>query len=347
MAENGGAGIERFRRNLTVMVEMQGGEKLTTMEVLRAVKKDCGTVVGCRARDAGRLEITMETEDGRMRLMDGIKVRNVRILGKEMNDNEMVVSFLNLPVYIEDGLILDRLREWGVSAVSDIKRRRWPGTDVADGTRFMKVKFTDEVRSLPYSTRFNTIEGVEHFRVLHDRQERVCRLCIKPGHIYRECPELKCFKCGERGHYARECRRTEEEEEVAEVQTEDERDGRGEDPAKTDGADGATEPKDGEAEGLVAGAEEESQLEGIREEMTEAAEELTRQEEMVVGGGQVSGASRLAEEGGETGEAAEGRRDDGHDLDVEEMEEGKPTGEKRKAETLKNGGASEGMRKKL
>ena len=43
--------------------------------------------------------------------------------------------------------------------VSPIKRRMWPGTDIADGTRFLKVKFTETVKSLPYSTKFDTLEG--------------------------------------------------------------------------------------------------------------------------------------------------------------------------------------------
>lgn len=65
------------------------------------------------------------------------------------------------------------------------------------------------------------IEGKEYFRVTHDRQVHVCRLCIKTGHLIRECPEFKCFTCGKVGHYARECgertaRVTEEEGEQSE-----------------------------------------------------------------------------------------------------------------------------------
>ncbi|CAL8238711.1 unnamed protein product, partial [Lota lota] len=34
---------------------------------------------------------------------------------------------------------------------------------------------------------------------------KVCRLCIQPGHILRECPDFTCHKCKRQGHYAREC----------------------------------------------------------------------------------------------------------------------------------------------
>jgi len=84
--------------------------------------------------------------------------------------------------------------------------------DILEGTSFCKVQFTDVVQSLPYSTRFETLEGAEYFRVIHDQQVKVCRMCIEPGHILRECPDFKCRKCGKQGHYARECYRREQQE---------------------------------------------------------------------------------------------------------------------------------------
>lgn len=145
----------------------------------------------------------MTNQTGKSRLMDGFKIGTTNIIAKELCNDELVVSFLGLPAYISDEDILEKLHGWGVSAVSPIKRRMWPGTRIADGTRFVKVKFNETVQSLPYSARFNTATEQEHFRVLHDRQ--VCRICIQPGHILRECPEFMCHKCGVQGHYAREC----------------------------------------------------------------------------------------------------------------------------------------------
>ncbi len=53
-----------------------------------------------------------------------------------------------------------------------------------------KVKFTGHRQSLPYSTKFETVGGVEHFRVIHDRQVKCCHLCIQPGHVVRDWSEL-------------------------------------------------------------------------------------------------------------------------------------------------------------
>ncbi|XP_045920019.1 uncharacterized protein LOC123979952 [Micropterus dolomieu] len=165
------------------------------MEVLKEVKKKCGEVIGCRVRGERTYEVTMKDEEGKTKLMNGLRVKGALVHARDIISTDMVVSFINLPVYMEDDKIVSRLNEWGVRQMSPIKRRMWPGTEIADGTRFLKVRFTEEVRSLPYSTKVETLRGTEYFRVIHDRQMRVCRLCIKPGHVFRDCPEFKCFRC--------------------------------------------------------------------------------------------------------------------------------------------------------
>ncbi|KAJ8006284.1 hypothetical protein DPEC_G00126690 [Dallia pectoralis] len=54
------------------------------------------------------------------------------------------------------------------------------------------------------------MEGPEYFRVIHDRQVKVCRVCIQPGHVVRECPDFFCRRCKAQGHYARECNQQQE-----------------------------------------------------------------------------------------------------------------------------------------
>lgn len=176
------------------------------MELLRGINEVCGAVNGCRFKGDKKSEITMNHTKGKERLIDGFKIKNCQILARDLNNDELVVSFMNLPVYITDEDIHEKLNGWGVKATTPIKRRRWPGTEIADGTRFCKVKFFDTVQSLPYSTKFETLEGAEYFRVIHNRPVKVCRICIQPGHVLRDCPEFTCYKCDKQGHYARECK---------------------------------------------------------------------------------------------------------------------------------------------
>ncbi len=80
-----------------------------------------------------------------------------------------------------------------------------PGTDIEDGTRFLKVRFPKEVASLLYSTKLETAEGQQYFRVMHSHQVKTCRLCTSLGHLLKDCPDFKCYECEERRHFARDC----------------------------------------------------------------------------------------------------------------------------------------------
>ena len=192
-------------KDLVINVDIEGDDIVTMIDLLKAVELTCGRVLGCRTKNGKRWELTMSNTKGKERLLDGFKIKNSRIVATELIRNIRVVSFLNLPLYITDDEIRDKLSQWGVEPASNIRRRKWAGTEIFDGTRFLKVKFPESVSSLPYSTKFDTLEGSEYFRVLHDQQAKVCRLCLQPGHILRECPEFCCYRCKKQGHYAREC----------------------------------------------------------------------------------------------------------------------------------------------
>ena len=196
---------QKYDKDLTVILELQGTIPVSAMELMRAVRALCGGLVACRATGQRAYEVTLSHIKGKERILDGFKIGETVIHAKGLHNDELVVSFLNLPAYITDEEILAKLESWGVGAVSPIRRRMWPGTKVADGTRFLKVKFNEKVQSLPYSARFETALGPEYFRVIHDRQVKVCRMCLQPGHILRDCPDFFCHKCGVQGHYAREC----------------------------------------------------------------------------------------------------------------------------------------------
>ncbi|KAK0135240.1 hypothetical protein N1851_028931 [Merluccius polli] len=130
-----------YKKELTVIVEMVGEEKISAIQLMRKIKEMCGELQACRSAGERTYEITMSVPSGKEKVMDGFKIREVNIIGKELSNDEVMVSFMGLPAYTTEEEIKAKLNLWGVSAVSPVKRRMWPGTQIADGTRFVRVKF--------------------------------------------------------------------------------------------------------------------------------------------------------------------------------------------------------------
>ena len=147
--EEAGEKENKYDKELTVSVELIGEDPITVMEFMTVTKEVCGELMACRKTGLKKYKLTMGHLSGKNKLMDGFKIRAVSIIAKELTSDETVVSFLELPAYTTDNDVILKLQGWGVSAASPIKRRMWPGTNIADGTRFLKVKFNDLVRSLP------------------------------------------------------------------------------------------------------------------------------------------------------------------------------------------------------
>lgn len=196
-----------YLKEATVTVDVGQVKDARAADIIKAVTEQIGDrrILAVRPKQAKEYEVTLEREDDTEFLMDGLTINGVNCEVKRLQNRDYVVSFMHLPVYIADEEILNKLEGWGVSPISKIKRRMYPGTCIEDGTRFVKTRFPKEVASLPYSTKIETAEGPQYCRVMHSHQVKTCRLCMSPDHVVKDCPDFKCFKCEERGHFARDC----------------------------------------------------------------------------------------------------------------------------------------------
>jgi len=91
--------------------------------------------------------------------------------------------------------------------VSPIYRRYYKKRKrkIADGTRYMRVKFPKNVCSLPYAIKFDVNGTQEYFRTIHSDQMKVCNRCLSPDHTVRYCQQNLCFVCRKYGHISIDC----------------------------------------------------------------------------------------------------------------------------------------------
>ncbi|MED6279359.1 hypothetical protein CHARACLAT_033622 [Characodon lateralis] len=92
----------KFEKENTLLVEVVGDTKIPVLDIMRNIRLLCGSLLACRQVGGQKYEVTMGSAAGKRRLLDGFKIGAVTIVAKELTNDELVVSFLNLPAYIAD-----------------------------------------------------------------------------------------------------------------------------------------------------------------------------------------------------------------------------------------------------
>ena len=215
---NGGRDMDRrekmktnYRKECTIVVEVGDNQKIAAGELINFLTQRFGDIIhACVPKGPDRFEITVDDLIQARIIADSeiLELNGVRMKSRLLHSESVVVSFLHLPAYITDEEIEERLKSLNVKLVSPIYRRFYKGTHIADGTRYVRVKFPPNIKSLPYSMKFKTVEGVEYFKVLHNNQLKVCYNCMSDSHVIKDCPNIQCHYCKEKGHYARNCNKT-------------------------------------------------------------------------------------------------------------------------------------------
>lgn len=200
----------RYLKDATVKIHDIDNVQIGAMAVISTAEDICGknTVLAVVPdKDLkNSYEITMDGIQNAWKLTNGFKIGEKEYECTLAASASVIVSFMYIPAYIEDEDLLRKLREKNIEILSPVYRKTYQLTQVANGTRCVRVKFPPGIRSLAWSMAFETSYGRRYFKVVHDNQIKVCSGCYSPGHIYRECPEFRCLGCGEQGHGKRDCK---------------------------------------------------------------------------------------------------------------------------------------------
>ena len=193
----------------TLIVDVKDNRQVKARSVISELEKTygVGSILAVVPRSGNLFEITVSEKQFVNDLShSGFSVEGQKYDCHAIYSAERLVSFMHLPAFIEDDVILQKLAVLGVEVLSPVKKKNHPGTNVADGTRYVICKFPPNINSLPYTMRFQIDKDkYEYVRVKHDKQAKVCSQCLSDEHLYAECPDNQCYRCNNMGHLARNC----------------------------------------------------------------------------------------------------------------------------------------------
>lgn len=201
----------KFSKEKTVLIAcaLEGFGKLEPDLLIDDIESKCGigSVIACVPKTGYGYEIVFRERQMMEPVLGDLTVDGKRCKVSELQSSFRLVSILNLSMYVTDEEIVDRFNKIGVEIVSVIKKHKMKSkNNIYDGTRIFKAKLPPNMKSIPYSMKFSVNEKeTAYYRVIHNHQVKVCNGCFSPDHMYKDCPEFKCFECGEQGHVRKKC----------------------------------------------------------------------------------------------------------------------------------------------
>ncbi|CAG2191731.1 unnamed protein product [Mytilus edulis] len=203
-------GDKAYSRDCTIRIERVNTNVVKERLIIEEVETITGlnTVLAVVQHDASSYDVTMDSKQNALKMMGGVSIGSREYSVSLMHSDITVVSIMKLPSYVPDEDIRIKLAIKGVNVVSPIYRRTVPGTQVADGTRFMRCKFPPGLVALPWTIPFKIGSDTKYFRLKHNNQTKVCSECSSPDHMKNSCPHFECYGCGAVGHSKRYCKAT-------------------------------------------------------------------------------------------------------------------------------------------
>jgi len=134
--QNNGKNVD-FLKEATLVLDLTGNKDIKVEDIIKGILEKVGVdnLLAVRPRRDMEYELTLRSVEVCDGLMDGLEISGQYCEVRRLERREYIVSFLHLPAYLHDKTIEDKLKSWGVTPMTKVRRRLYPGTNIADGTR--------------------------------------------------------------------------------------------------------------------------------------------------------------------------------------------------------------------
>lgn len=129
--------------------------------------------------------------------LDTVQINGVNVFVTMADQVRTWVKIYYLPFEVNNRELFEVLREFG--NVHSVRQDRMSlHSEIFNGIRTVSMTIRKPVPS------YLSVQGYQVY-AFHRGQVKTCKICHRPGHLQKNCPEIRCFLCRSFGHTAKEC----------------------------------------------------------------------------------------------------------------------------------------------